>query len=109
MSMCELGLRWPNKANDDTHFWDWYTVKASKDTADEYQNCGKRGFPDCPEDFKHRAWGDRDCEMIKKATLHMDELEANAAFCTSAMGHTIFKREAPHIWVKLYPADKWKN
>lgn len=109
MSMCELGLRWPHKDFDDNHFWNRYTVKTSKDTVDKYRNCGKRGWPDCPEGFKDRDWGDQDCAMIKTATLHMDELEANAAFCTNAMGHTIFERDAPHVWAGLYPLSKWQN
>jgi hypothetical protein len=109
MSMCELGLRWPHKRYDDTHFWNWYTVKSTKDMSDQNRNCGKRGFPDCPENFKDRAWGDQDCEMVKNATLYMDELEANTAFCANVMRHTVFMREAPHVWAQLNPLSKWES
>ncbi|KAK2629081.1 hypothetical protein QTJ16_002184 [Diplocarpon rosae] len=37
---------------------------------------------------------DKDCGMIKAATLHMeDEEQANRWFCTNQIGHSIFRRE----------------
>ncbi|KAE9379765.1 hypothetical protein N431DRAFT_398235 [Stipitochalara longipes BDJ] len=109
MSMCELGIRWPNKDHDDIHFWNRYTLKASKDEPEEWRNCGKKGWPSCPEDHENRDWGDQDCALVKYSTLYMDELEANIAFCANSIGHTIFSREAPHIWTGLVPLTAWKN
>ena len=104
--MCELGIRWPNK-NEDAKWWSRYTIKTSKDKPDMLKNCGKRGFPSCPEE--EFPYGDQDCGMIKAATVHMKEDEANAFFCTNAIGHSVFDREAPHIWVELDPIKKWYN
>jgi hypothetical protein len=109
MSMCEIGIRWPNKDHDDTNFWNRYTIKTSQDTQDKFRHCGDEGRISCPEDFEKRDWGDQDCHLVKEKTLYMDELEANLAFCGNSLGHSVFSREAPHIWTGMYPLKKWEN
>lgn len=107
--MCEMGIRWPNKDHDDTHWYNRYTLKTSKDETDNTRGCGQKGFPACPEGYEDRAWGDQDCALVKYKTRYMDELEANLSFCANTLSHTIFNREAPHIWTGLVPLDHWRN
>jgi hypothetical protein len=105
MTMCELGMRFPN-ADEDPKITDWYTFKTRKDIPIEIGQCGKRGWPDCPEDL---PYGDQDCKMIRDATLHMTTEESNAWFCGNFGGHTVFQREAPRVWAQQIPLKQWKN
>jgi hypothetical protein len=106
MSMCAIGIRFPNAAKDDRYSFR-YTIKTDKDHLDALHNCGKTGYPACPE--QEQPWGDQDCGLVAKATELMTADEANESFCTNAIGHTVFERDAPHVWTELQPLTKWEN
>jgi hypothetical protein len=85
MTMCELGMRWPNADELEQILF----IK------DYVSKCGIEGYPDCPE----VPWGDRDCGLVRTATSHMTSDEANLWFCTNAGGHTIFERQREWVWI----------
>jgi hypothetical protein len=104
--MCAIGIRFPNAVKDDKDSFR-YTIKTDKDHLDALHNCGKTGYPACPE--PEQPWGDQDCDLVAKSTELMTEDEANESFCTNAIGHTVFERDAPHVWTELNPVMKWEN